>query len=462
MENKKSRTQIKLPDNVNHIISVLNDAGYEAYAVGGCVRDSILGRNPLDYDITTSAKPEEIKRLFRRTVDTGIKHGTVTVLIKDDSYEVTTYRIDGSYEDARHPKEVIFTEELVEDLRRRDFTINAMAYSDNTGLIDEFDGLKHLEEGIIKAVGNPFDRMSEDALRIMRAVRFSAQLNYDIEEETKSAIRKLACNLDKISAERICTELVKLLTSDHPEKIRDAYELGITKVILPEFDIMMPFEQNTRHHMYTVGEHTINTLINVNKERDRFSEKENRYIKLAMLFHDMGKVYCRTIDEKTGQDHFKGHPEKSEEIALSIMRRLKLDNETIANVRILVRYHDYRPKLTMPRVRESIVRIGKERMKMLFAINRADTLSQSLYEREEKLGYIQEYESKYDKVIEDGDPISLKDLAVSGKDLIENGFRPGKELGDVLDALFKVVIDVPEHNTKEYLLDYSKRFITEQ
>lgn len=453
MENR-SRIQITLPDNVKRIISALNDAGFEAYAVGGCVRDSILGRIPKDWDITTSAKPEDVKKLFRRTIDTGIQHGTVTVMFGDEGYEITTYRIDGSYEDSRHPKDVKFTDKLTEDLKRRDFTINAMAYNDKTGIIDEFEGLKHIEEKKIKAVGNAYERMSEDALRILRAIRFSAQLDYEIDEETKSAIRDLKDNLRNISAERICMELIKMLTSDHPEKIRDAYELGVTKVILPEFDDTMDFEQNNKHHLYTVGEHTIQSLIHVNEEKDNFSEKENKYLRLTMLFHDLGKIHCVTVDEKTGAFHFKGHPEKSEEIAVNIMKRLKLDNETIANVRVLVRYHDLRPKLTMPNVRKNIVKVGPDKMRMLFAVKRADTLSQSEYEREEKLSSVAEFESKYNAVIENGDCISIKMLAVKGNDLIEHGYKPGKELGEILDLLFMEVLNYPEHNTKEFLLSY--------
>ena len=234
--------KITLPRKVLMIINNLQLHGYEAFAVGGCVRDSILARRPEDWDITTSAKPEEIKRLFRRTVDTGIEHGTVTVIIGKDSYEVTTYRVDGAYEDGRHPKEVRFTSRLEEDLQRRDFTINAMAYNDDVRLVDVFGGMKDLNHHLIRCVGDPRERFSEDALRILRAVRFSAQLNFPIEPDTAEAIKELAPTLEKISAERIQAELVKLLVSPHPERIRDAYELGITKVILPEWDAMAGVE----------------------------------------------------------------------------------------------------------------------------------------------------------------------------------------------------------------------------
>lgn len=287
--------KIELPKKVLFIINNLQLAGYDAFAVGGCVRDSILARKPQDWDITTSAKPEAIKEIFRRTVDTGIEHGTVTVMIGKDSYEVTTYRIDGAYEDSRHPKEVRFTNCLEEDLRRRDFTINAMAYNDDVRLVDVFGGMQDLNHHLIRCVGDPRERFSEDALRILRAVRFSAQLDFPIEPDTAKAVKELAPNLKNISAERIQTELVKLLTSPHPERIQDACELGITKVVLPEWDAMVGVKQNTIHHKYDVAEHTLHTLKHV---------KRDKYLRLTMLFHDMGKPAMKTTDEK-GNDHSK-------------------------------------------------------------------------------------------------------------------------------------------------------------
>ncbi|MDO4965075.1 MAG: HD domain-containing protein [Lachnospiraceae bacterium] len=451
--------QITLPEKVQFIINELEKAGYEAYAVGGCVRDSVLGRIPEDWDITTSAKPLEVKSVFRRTIDTGIQHGTVTVMLGNDGFEVTTYRIDGSYEDSRHPKDVTFTDKLTEDLRRRDFTINAMAYSDSMGIIDEFNGLDCIESRTIKAVGNAKERLTEDALRILRAIRFSAQLDYNIDDETKSAIAELCPNLQNISAERICTEIVKLLKSDHPDKLRDAYSLGITRIIMPEFDVAMETGQNTVHHMYTVGEHTLHALTNINNEKNNFTDRENRILKLTMLFHDLGKPSCKTVDEVTGKDHFTGHPIVSKEMCVSIMKRLKLDNDTINNVKVLVEYHDYRPKLTMTAVRKAIVKIGPDRMKMLFAVKRTDTMAQSEYMRDDKLAYIKEFEDKYNEIIENGDCISLKQLAVSGSDLIKAGVEAGPKLGEILNSLFEHVLDVPEHNTKDYLLEYSKRFM---
>ena len=252
--------RIQLPVKVDNIIKTLEAAGYEAFAVGGCIRDSVLGRTPQDWDITTSAKPQDVKRLFSHTIDTGIQHGTVTVMLEHEGFEVTTYRIDGEYEDARHPKEVTYTVNLLEDLKRRDFTINAMAYNESRGLVDAFDGMGDLQKKVIRCVGNPKERFTEDALRMLRALRFAAQLGFEVEEQTFAAIRELAQTIEKISAERIQTELVKMLTSDHPELIREVYTSGISDVILPEFSVLMQTEQNNPHHCYTVGEHTIHVV----------------------------------------------------------------------------------------------------------------------------------------------------------------------------------------------------------
>ena len=273
--------KIQLPEKVHNIIETLQSAGYEAYAVGGCVRDSLLGRTPNDWDITTSARPEETKRLFPRTIDTGIQHGTVTVMMNKEGFEVTTYRIDGEYEDSRHPKEVTFTASLEEDLKRRDFTINAMAYNEQDGLVDIFGGIRDIKAGVIRCVGNAEERFTEDALRMLRAVRFSAQLGYRIEEATRDAIRRLAPSLQRISAERIQTELVKLVTSPHPDYLRIAYETGITKEVLPEFDLCMETPQNNPHHCYNVGEHILHSMLAV---------EPDKVLRLGMLFHDIGKL----------------------------------------------------------------------------------------------------------------------------------------------------------------------------
>ena len=438
--------KIELPRKVVLIIRNLQRHGYDAYAVGGCVRDSILNRKPEDWDITTSAKPEQVKRIFRRTVDTGIEHGTVTVLIGKDGFEVTTYRVDGLYEDGRHPKEVTFTSRLEEDLKRRDFTINAMAYNDDERLVDAFGGMRDLNYHLIRCVGDPKERFSEDALRILRAVRFSAQLAFPIEPETAEAIKSLAPNLEKISAERIQAELVKLLVSDHPERIQDACELGITKVVLPEWDDMVGVKQNTPHHKYDVAAHTVHALQNV---------KNDKVLRLTMLFHDMGKPVMKTTDEN-GRDHFKGHAIASEQIAKTVMKRLKFDNDTIRKVTKLVAYHDYRMEPTGANVRRAMHEIGVELFPYYLAVRLADTKAQSSYERRGKLENIIQIRELYRNALRNKECVTLKDLAVTGTDLINLGIAPGKELGTLLNELLDMVIEDPAWNQKGKLCDYVK------
>lgn len=433
---------IALPDNVNTILKTLREHGHEAYAVGGCVRDSILGREPDDWDITTSAAPCEVKALFRRTADTGIKHGTVTVLMGADGYEVTTYRIDGVYEDSRHPREVTFTASLREDLLRRDFTINAMAYNPEAGLIDYFDGLGDIARRSIRAVGDPEQRFGEDALRIMRAVRFSAQLGYAIEENTLRAAAKLSSTLERISAERICTELTKLLLSDHPGELRTLYETGITRVILPEFDACMGTSQNNPHHRYNVGEHILHSVEAV---------RADRVLRYTMLFHDIGKPACHFTDAQ-GIDHFHGHAPVGAKMAADIMRRLKFDNDTLRRVETLVRYHDINMGETPYSIRKSMAVIGEELFPLLFEVKLADGAAQSEYRLEEKRQKIDAWKSIYRRILEEKNCLTLRDLAVSGQDLIAAGVQPGREIGVLLRRMLEDVLQYPNHNTREYLL----------
>ncbi len=446
--------EIQLPDKVHKIIETLAVAGYEAYAVGGCIRDSALGRIPNDWDITTSARPEETKRFFPRTIDTGIRHGTVTVMIDGEGFEVTTYRVDGVYEDGRHPKEVTFTASLEEDLKRRDFTVNAMAYNEQTGLVDIFGGMQDIKEEVIRCVGNAEERFTEDALRMLRAVRFSAQLGYEIEEDTKEAIRKLAPNLKQISAERIQAELVKLAVSDHPDYLRTAYETGITKQILPEFDLCMETPQNNPHHCYSVGEHILHSMMEV---------EPDKVLRLGMLFHDIGKPQTLTVDEE-GITHNKGHADVGEKMTGQILRRLKFDNDTIRQVMKIVRYHDQEVGDSPGGVRRAANRMGEDTFRLLFAVKRADILAQSGYMREEKLKKLAYIQTLYEESRRRQECISLKELAVTGTDLIALGIPPGRELGMLLKELLEAVLEKPALNTREELLriceDRGRRFLT--
>lgn len=437
-----------LPRDVKWIIDTFYECGYEAYAVGGCVRDMILGREPEDWDITTSAMPEEIKTIFYRTFDTGIEHGTITVLLNGVGYEVTTYRIDGEYEDSRHPSEVEFTRNLEDDLQRRDFTINAMAYNEQEGLIDIFGGNADIEKKIIRCVGDPEARFGEDALRILRGIRFSAQLGFQIEGETSKGIKKLAHTLENISVERIQVEMVKLLTSPNPTYIRKAFEMGITAVIFPEWDEMMVTTQENIHHQYTVGIHTLEAL--------RYT-RANKILRLTTLLHDVAKTKCKTMED--GMAHFYGHDVEGEVMTREILRRWKCDNDTIRKVSKLVLFHDHRMEATARNVRRAMNKISKELFPLYLEVRYADIMAQSDYQREDKLKNLEEIKVLYAEILEKDECTTLKQLAVTGRDLLACGIIPGKELGDMLDILLRIVIEEPECNTREYLIGYVNSYL---
>ena len=440
--------KIKMPAQAAKVIQTLVQHGFEAYIVGGCVRDSILGRTPGDWDITTSAAPEETKSLFARTFDTGIEHGTITVLLNGEGFEVTTYRIDGKYEDNRHPSKVQFTRSLSEDLLRRDFTINAMAYAPKTGLVDEFGGMEDLKNKIIRCVGDPKERFEEDALRMLRAVRFAAQLGFTLADDVRDAIRDMAEQLDQISAERIQTELVKLVTSPLPHWFRLTYETGITSVIMPEFDRIMVQRQHNPHHAYTTGEHTLVAMRSI---------PSDKVLRLVMLFHDMGKPDVFTTDAN-GKDHFHGHAAYSAPIAERIMRRLKFDNDTMRQVCTLVRNHSMYPQLTGKDVRRAAHQIGPELFDSFLLVKRADVMAHHPDVIPGKLDYLRELEHIWRDVQLHGDCLSLKDLAVSGKDLIADGMTPGPDIGRVLEHLLELVLDYPEKNEHDVLIKESRRY----
>ena len=433
---------IHLPEEVKVILHTLQGAGCEAYAVGGCIRDSLLGRTPDDWDITTSARPEETKALFGKTIDTGIQHGTVTVMRHGRGYEVTTYRVDGEYEDGRHPKEVTFTASLEEDLKRRDFTVNAMAYNEEDGLVDLFGGRQDLERKIIRCVGEANERFEEDALRIMRAVRFSAQLGFTIEERTKEAIRGHADRLRQVSVERIQVELTKLVTSPNPDFLRIAWETGITAVVLPEFDRLMEQPQNNPHHCFSVGEHTLHAMRAV---------RPDKCLRLAMLLHDVAKPLCLTTDE-AGIDHFHGHAQKGERIAAQILKRLRYDNHTTELVSRLVKWHDAAIEPEKKAVRRAASRMGKDLFPLILEVKAADLAAQSDYRCAEKQEWLEQLRGLYEEIEREGDCLTIKDLAVNGRDLMRAGMEPGPQLGRTLQGLLEIVLEDPEKNTKEYLL----------
>ena len=392
--------KIELPDSVKNIISVLEENGFEAYAVGGCVRDSLLGKEPKDWDITTSARPEQVKALFKRTIDTGIKHGTVTVMMQHTGYEVTTYRIDGKYEDGRHPKEVMFTPDLVEDLKRRDFTVNAMAYSDRTGIVDEFNGMEDLKNGIIRCVGTAGERFTEDALRILRAVRFSAQLGFEIEEGTMGAVIQMADTLKKISRERIQAELDKLIMSDHPECVRILETGGILNVI---------FSDCGKAESYGTVEELAEKLC---------MSEQNHFLRWAVFISYMP---------------FQG-----------VLQSLKFDNKTIHVCGRLRQYRDEELHTDKPYVRHLIVKVGKDIFRDYLAYRRVmGNVPENIFQAVKKV---------YDEILEAGDCLSLKELKVNGRDLIANGVKPGTQMGEILNELFEAVLNDAALNDKNILL----------
>ena len=437
------KDRIRIPRRAAKVLRMLHEAGYEACVVGGCVRDSLTGARPEDWDITTSATPQQVREVFPRTIDTGIEHGTVTVRMDGESLEVTTYRIDGSYADHRHPDSVRFTASLEEDLKRRDFTINAMAYNEQDGLIDLFHGRQDLKDGIVRCVGDARERFTEDALRIFRAVRFCAKLGYVLDPSTKEAAKDLAPSLRYVSAERIRAELEKLLVSPHPEMIRLAWECGITGVVLPEFDAMMEAVQNNAHHKVTVGEHTIRTMC---------ACEPDRILRLTMLLHDSGKPACQTIDED-GIYHYHGHAKPGAEIAQRVLQRLKYDRATERVVVHLIRNHSLYPELTEEGVRRSAVQIGEDLFDLFLKVKRADIRGQNPQVQERKLQYMDEVEAIWHRIRARGDCLSLKALAVTGDDLIASGIPRGKEIGRILNRLLDEVLKDPSANEKSLLLD---------
>ena len=396
--------EIRVPAPVERIIGQLNEHGYEAYIVGGCVRDMLLNREPGDWDITTSALPGQVKELFHRTVDTGIQHGTVTVMVGKEGYEVTTFRVDGEYEDGRHPKSVSFTPNLTEDLKRRDFTINAMAYNKATGFVDEFGGVEDLRRGIIRCVGEPMDRFTEDALRILRAIRFSAQLGFEIQE----AIRVIAPNLAKVSKERVQVELTKLLCSAHPERIALVYETGISRYVSGTFDEI--------YGMGTIP--PIPTAIPPQK-------------------HLRWAAFLR-----------KATPDQ----AFTVLKDLKLDNDTISRVKTLVDLLGRPLVPEKPALRRVMSRIEPALYDDLLDLKDA-LLPFGVPETGDMLRRARALSGE---IRRDGDCLDLKSLAVKGRDVMDAGVKPGKAVGEALAVLLELVLEDPSRNTRDYLLQHLK------
>lgn len=442
--------KIDMPPNANVIIHALQDAGYKAYIVGGCVRDSLMNRVPHDWDICTSARPEQMLEVFKdhRVIETGLQHGTVTVVIDGEQYECTSFRIDGVYSDNRRPDSVTFIDDLTEDLRRRDFTINAMAYNDEEGLIDPFDGMGDIKHGIIRCVGNAADRFNEDALRILRAIRFAAQLDFAIENNTSSELCRQRKSLANISAERITNELNKIVISDRFAGMLIKY-LDIFEQFIPELEDMNNFPQNNPHHIYDVLIHTFYTVI---------SCQNDLILRLAALFHDIGKPHSYQ-DEADGIRHFVGHNIVGADMTDKIMRRLKYDNNTRNAVVQLVLYHDSSFIAKPSAVKRWLNKVGEIQLKRLIDLRRADIEGQRVFYDREKMRKIDDFANVLNQVLEEQQCFSLKDLAINGDDLIALGFVPGKELGEVLTGLLNSVTDDVLPNDRETLLKEAQKWL---
>lgn len=437
---------ILVPPKVNHIIDVLQSNGYQAYVVGGCIRDCILGVEPGDWDIATDALPLALKQLFPRTVDTGIKHGTVTVLADGTGYEVTTYRVDGEYIDFRKPENVTFTKSITEDLSRRDFTINAMAYNPDRGLVDPFGGIQDIEARTIRTVGDPDKRFKEDALRMLRAVRFSAQLGFSVSEGTKASISKNHQLIANISAERIREELTKTLLSDNPLCFSLLMETKLIRYTLPEFEPCFSTVQNNPYHSYDVATHTLLSVSNI---------KKDKVLRWTMLLHDIGKPGTRTTDEK-GIDHFYNHQMLSVKLSAEAMKRLRFDNRSTDRILQLIKHHDLHIKLEHKAVRKAISKVGEDVFPELLQVMEADKKAQNpslMAERTVRFAKLWEI---YNDIREKGQCTSLKSLAVNGDDLIALGMKPGREMKQQLGSLLERVIDQPELNNREALLNLLK------
>lgn len=438
--------KIEITNEIKVIFDTLNNAGYECFMVGGCVRDFLLNKTPHDVDFATNATPDQMKECFKdfNVIETGIKHGTLTVIVNHIPYEITTYRVDGEYLNNRRPKSVEFVKDIKNDLARRDFTINAIAYNPNVGFVDCFNGVQDLKEGIIKCVREPMERLNEDALRILRALRFSSVLGYEIEKETEGACFKLAYLLKNISAERITSELFKTIVQPNAHKIIFDY-IDIWGEVIPELTKMKGFNQHNPHHVHDVLKHTCVALEGCNNDL---------IARLTILFHDIGKPDSFSMDEN-GNGHFYGHAVKSMNITKEILDRLKVDNNTKQQVLTLIKYHDLDLQPTAKYIKKLCYKLGNlEMVKKLILVQRADNYGQAPIHNER----IDKFD-KIDEIIENLEQenlsFSLKDLDVNGNDMIKLGLV-GKGVGDGLKYLLEAVLNNDVANQRETLLTYLK------
>ena len=437
-----------IPIGAQHILQTLTDAGYEAYLVGGCVRDLIRDVAPHDWDICTSARPEETEHCFagQKIIETGLKHGTVTVLENGEPYEITTYRTEGPYSDSRRPDFVEFVSSLEADLARRDFTMNAVAMDLEGKLRDPFGGAEDIEAGAIRCVGEPVHRFQEDGLRVMRALRFAAVLGYEIEERTAQAVHENRRMLEHVAAERINAELCKLLTGAGAGNILRRYP-DVFCQFWPQLEPLVTLEQNNPWHCWDGWEHTIHAVE---------AAPAGLIFRLTMLLHDIGKPACKSTGEN-GVDHFYGHPAVSARLADEMLRMLKFDNRTRERVVTLVEYHDVQIPDQERSIRKWLGRLGPEAFFQLLEVKRADGMGQNFKLVKDRLAELEEMKAKAEEIIAQGRCFSLKDLAVNGRDVIAAGVAPGPEVGKVLNELLERVLSGEAANEQDILRELIRK-----
>lgn len=442
---------IYVPENVDAIIKKLENNGFEAYIVGGCVRDQILGRKPKDYDITTSAKPDEIKACLSgyTTVDTGIKHGTVTVVSDGENVEVTTFRIDGRYGDSRHPETVEFSDKLLDDLSRRDFTVNSMAFNPRTGLVDEFGAQKDMFSRRVACIGDPKVRFKEDALRIMRALRFASELEFEIDEATAAAMHEMKDSLLNISIERVSSELMLLLSGTSPYNVLTQFA-DIIAVIIPEIKPCISFDQRNRYQVYDVWKHCAAAV----EHSANIPE-----VRLALMLHDIGKPHCFKLDDE-GNGSFFNHEKISSEMAVNILRYMRFPNSTVERVSKLIKYHYVIPMDDHKVVRKLLSALGEDDFTLLIELMKGNNRAKhsSCFERIHTLEAMQ---AKAKKIIEERQCISIAELAVSGSDMVTAGFS-GSEIGSILNVLLEAVMEDKVENKYGELMEFAKNYGTDK
>lgn len=441
---------IILPSGIEYVLSTLKNNGYEGYIVGGCVRDFLMGKTPHDYDVTTSATPEQVKACFKqnKVIETGLKHGTVTVIVDGENVEITTYRIDGDYKDNRHPDKVIFSTNIEDDVKRRDFTVNSIAYNPEKGFVDLFNGRGDIEAGIITCVGNADERFNEDGLRILRALRFASVLGFDISKETSDSIHRNKNLINNVSIERIWVEFKKLICGKNAHIILEEY-VDVIGVFIPEILETVGFEQNNPYHCYNVFKHTVVAIKNA---------PYDVIIRLAVFFHDIGKPRTYFTDDN-GIGHFYSHAKVSEQIANDVLIRLKSDNLTREKVCMLVKYHDRQIEENAKSVKRLLAKFSFEDVRSLLSLKRCDTLGQTPEIHNERCAYLDRIGRLVDEIENEGACLSLRTLNINGNDLKALGISEGRLIGKILDLALKSVIDEKIPNEKNELLKFAEEFI---